>query len=301
MGTLLAHLDGVTVRRGTREVLRGIDLDLPTGTVLALLGPSGAGKSTLLALLAGQVTPADGEVRWTTPDPRVGLVTQAPHLFPWLTVTENIAIGLRYAANRTAALGGSPDSSRSDDVASDGAGPTSTGPDGAGPTSAGPTSAGPGGGADPTFARLGVGGLLERLDLQGVAGHYPDQLSGGQAQRVSLARTLVVDPDLVLLDEPFSALDPAAREDLQAWYLGHARRHGRTTVVVTHDVDEALVLADRVALLSADGTLARIWDVQPATSAAAARSHPLRDGIRAAFDDDRELVGAAAGTGERRG
>ena len=286
MGTLLAHLDGVTVRRGTREVLRGIDLDLPTGTVLALLGPSGAGKSTLLALLAGQVTPADGEVRWTTPDPRVGLVTQAPHLFPWLTVTENIAIGLRYAANRTAALGGSPDSSRSDDVASDGAGPN---------------GAGPGGGADPTFARLGVGGLLERLDLQGVAGHYPDQLSGGQAQRVSLARTLVVDPDLVLLDEPFSALDPATREDLQAWYLGHARRHGRTTVVVTHDVDEALVLADRVALLSADGTLARIWDVQPATSAAAARSHPLRDGIRAAFDDDRELVGAAAGTGERRG
>ena len=93
MGTLLAHLDGVTVRRGTREVLRGIDLDLPTGTVLALLGPSGAGKSTLLALLAGQVSPADGEVRWTTPDPRVGLVTQAPHLFPWLTVTENIAIG----------------------------------------------------------------------------------------------------------------------------------------------------------------------------------------------------------------
>jgi len=286
MGTLLAHLDGVTVRRGTREVLRGIDLDLPTGTVLALLGPSGAGKSTLLALLAGQVTPADGEVRWTTPDPRVGLVTQAPHLFPWLTVTENIAIGLRYAANRTAALGGSPDSSRSDDVASDGAGPN---------------GAGPGGGADPTFARLGVGGLLERLDLQGVAGHYPDQLSGGQAQRVSLARTLVVDPDLVLLDEPFSALDPATREDLQAWYLGHARRHGRTTVVVTHDVDEALVLADRVALLSADGALARIWDVQPATSAAAARSHPLRDGIRAAFDDDRELVGAAAGTGERHG
>lgn len=286
MGTLLAHLDGVTVRRGTREVLRGIDLDLPTGTVLALLGPSGAGKSTLLTLLAGQVTPADGEVRWTTPDPRVGLVTQAPHLFPWLTVTENIAIGLRYAANRTAALGGSPDSSRSDDVASDGAGPN---------------GAGPGGGADPTFARLGVGGLLERLDLQGVAGHYPDQLSGGQAQRVSLARTLVVDPDLVLLDEPFSALDPAAREDLQAWYLGHARRHGRTTVVVTHDVDEALVLADRVALLSADGTLARIWDVQPATSAAAARSHPLRESIRAAFDDDRELVGAAAGTGERRG
>ena len=134
-----------------------------------------------------------------------------------------------------------------------------------------------------------------------MAGHYPDQLSGGQAQRVSLARTLVVDPDLVLLDEPFSALDPATREDLQAWYLGHARRHGRTTVVVTHDVDEALVLADRVALLSADGTLARIWDVQPATSAAAARSHPLRDGIRAAFDDDRELVGAAAGTGERHG
>ena len=285
MGTLLAHLDGVTVRRGTREVLRGIDLGLPTGTVLALLGPSGAGKSTLLALLAGQVSPADGEVRWTTPDPRVGLVTQAPHLFPWLTVTENIAIGLRYAANRTAALGGSPDSSRSDDVASDGAGPTSAGPDGAGPTSAGPHS-----GADPTFARLGVGGLLERLDLQGVAGHYPDQLSGGQAQRVSLARTLVVDPDLVLLDEPFSALDPATRED-----------HGRPPVVVTHDVDEALVLADRVALLSADGTLARIWDVQPATSAAAARSHPLRDGIRAAFDDDRELVGAAAGTGERRG
>ncbi len=281
MGTLLAHLDGVTVRRGTREVLRGIDLDLPTGTVLAVLGPSGAGKSTLLGVLAGQVTPTHGDVHWATPDPRVGLVTQAPHLFPWLTVTENIAIGLRYAANRTAARGGSPDGARSD-----GSAPADNGPDG-----------GRDGGADPTFARLGVSGLLERLDLQGVAGHYPDQLSGGQAQRVSLARTLVVDPDLVLLDEPFSALDPATREDLQAWYLAHARRHVRTTVVVTHDVDEALVLANRVALLSADGALARSWDIEPASSSTAARSHPLRNSIRAAFDEDRELVGAAAAAG----
>jgi ABC-type nitrate/sulfonate/bicarbonate transport system ATPase subunit len=256
MGTLLARLNGVTVRRGTRTVLRDVTLDLPATAVTALLGPSGAGKSTLLSLIAGELTPQRGTVA-IEPGTRLGLATQEPALFPWLTTTENVALGFRYAVNADAA-------------------------------------------ARSGWAGLGVDGLLARLGLTDVADSYPDQLSGGQAQRAGLARTLVIDPDLVLLDEPFSALDPATREDLQGWYLETARAAGRTTVVVTHDVDEALVLADHIVLLGTHGGVVRQWSTTPALTYAAARHHHLRDEIRAAFDHvdpahETELVGVGVG------
>ena len=258
MGTLLARLDGVTVRRGSRTVLHDLTLELPQGAVTAIVGPSGAGKSTLLAVLAGQLLPEQGRVTMR-PDIRVGLVTQDPQLFPWLTVAENVSLGLRYAANAPAA-------------------------------------------ARSGWGGLGADGLIDRLGLSALADAYPDQISGGQAQRAGLARTLAVDPDLVLLDEPFSALDPATREDLQRWYVHHAGTAGRTTVVVTHDVDEALVLADQVILVDATGRIARRWDSTPADTYAAARHHPLREAIRAAFDwaDDEahpQLTEDAAETG----
>lgn len=95
--------------------------------------------------------------------------------------------------------------------------------------------------------------------LADLAGYYPDQLSGGQAQRVAVIRAVAVRPRLLLLDEPFSALDPAIRADLQVWLRHLARELGFTTVLVTHDIDEALLLADRIALLGGGGAVQQQW------------------------------------------
>lgn len=101
--------------------------------------------------------------------------------------------------------------------------------------------------------------LLRRFDLERVADRYPDQLSGGQAQRVAIIRAVATRPRLLLLDEPFSALDPAIRADLQRWLSTLAAELGVTVVLVTHDVDEALLLASRVVLLGPDGRIRREW------------------------------------------
>jgi ABC-type nitrate/sulfonate/bicarbonate transport system ATPase subunit len=108
---------------------------------------------------------------------------------------------------------------------------------------------------EPDYARE----LLRRFDLERVADQYPDELSGGQAQRVSIIRAVATRPRLLLLDEPFSALDPAIRADLQAWLADLAAELGITVVLVTHDVDEALLLASRIVLLGADGRIRREW------------------------------------------
>jgi ABC-type nitrate/sulfonate/bicarbonate transport system ATPase subunit len=101
--------------------------------------------------------------------------------------------------------------------------------------------------------------LLRRFDLERVADQYPDQLSGGQAQRVSIIRAVATRPRLLLLDEPFSALDPAIRGDLRTWLADLAAELGITVVLVTHDVDEALELASRIVLLGVDGRIRREW------------------------------------------
>jgi ABC-type nitrate/sulfonate/bicarbonate transport system ATPase subunit len=101
--------------------------------------------------------------------------------------------------------------------------------------------------------------LLQRFDLERVADQYPDQLSGGQAQRISIIRAVATRPRLLLLDEPFSALDPAIRGDLRTWLADVAAEIGVTVVLVTHDVDEALQLASRIVLLGADGRIRREW------------------------------------------
>jgi sulfate transport system ATP-binding protein/sulfonate transport system ATP-binding protein len=216
VGASALRLSGVAKHysRHGREVavLASIHLDVGEGEVVALLGPSGCGKSTLLRIVAGLEPATAGRV--DRPAGRaVGIVFQDPLLLPWLTVAENIALGLGFRSNRAV---------RRHDA---------------------------------------VDRALHDFGLADVADAYPGELSGGQAQRTSLARTLVTEPGVVLLDEPFAALDPSTRRALQGWLVRLVRERHLTVLLVTHDVDEALYLGDRVALLSpAPAQVEAVWE-----------------------------------------
>ncbi len=204
-------LRGVVKSFGPTEVLRGIDLDIPAGSLTAVLGPSGCGKTTLLRLIAGFTEADAGTITFggrTVVGPsvsvparsrRVGYVPQEGALFPHLTVAANVLFGLA-RSERT-----------------------------------------PG-------ARLDS--LLDLVGLDTtVAGRFPHQLSGGQQQRAALARALAPAPAVVLLDEPFSSLDAGLREDTGRAVADALRASGATAVLVTHDQGEALSLADQVAVM----------------------------------------------------
>ncbi|WP_199099774.1 TOBE-like domain-containing protein [Dyella sp. ASV21] len=196
------------------SALDEVSLSIAPGEFLALLGPSGSGKTTLLRILAGLDYPDSGSVLkgeedfLATParERRIGMVFQHYALFRHLTVTENIAFGLRVRPWRTR----------------------------------------------PSRAKIHerVDRLLARVQLDGLGGRYPTQLSGGQRQRVALARALAVEPDLLLLDEPFGALDALVRVSLRRWLRELHEELKLTTVFVTHDQEEALELADRVAVMN---------------------------------------------------
>jgi len=211
-GACHASLRGVARRYdGARPVqaLGPIDLDLARGEFFSVVGPSGCGKSTLLDVLSGLGRPTAGTVSFegrmlngTVPD-GVGVVFQEDASFPWLTVRNNVAFGLRRAG-----LDGAEITRRVDHA-------------------------------------IGFMGLAQ------FAGHYPAQLSGGMRQRVCIARTLVQQPRLILLDEPFGALDQQTRllmgdELLRLW-----RETGATVLLITHALDEAAMLSDRVGVMSA--------------------------------------------------
>ncbi|KUL32118.1 ABC transporter ATP-binding protein [Streptomyces regalis] len=129
--------------------------------------------------------------------------------------------------------------------------------------------------------------LLELLGLTAVENSYAEEISGGQAQRVALARALAIAPDVLLLDEPFSALDPLTRAELQTWLRRQVTERGWTTVMVTHDIDEALVLADEIVLLGAGGRIAHRWTHRPESqdgpSGSSAGRAELRAEIQAAY------------------
>jgi len=190
------------------RALEPTDLTIADNDLVTILGPSGCGKSTLLRLIAGLDQPSTGTITLdgkpvTGPGPDRGMVFQSYTLFPWLTIADNIAFGLREK--------GVP-AQRRNAVVTD---------------------------------------WLGRVGLKGFEHHYPKQLSGGMQQRTAIARALANDPAILLLDEPFGALDNQTRVLMQELLLGIWERAQKTVMFVTHDIEEAIFLGSRVLVMSA--------------------------------------------------
>jgi sulfate transport system ATP-binding protein len=218
---------------GKTVVCDNINLDIPSGELVALLGPSGSGKTSLLRIIAGLERPDSGSVSFhgadatydDVRDRNVGFVFQHYALFGHMSIFENVAFGLRVRPKATR----------------------------------------------PSDAKIKekVMELLKLVQLDWLADRYPHQLSGGQRQRIALARALAVEPKVLLLDEPFGALDAKVRKELRRWLRRlHDEMHV-TSVFVTHDQDEAMEVADRVVVMNLgkieqDGTPDEVYD-RPAT------------------------------------
>ena len=206
---------GITVRHlrkqyGTFTALDDVSVEVPDGSLTALLGPSGSGKSTLLRVIAGLEEPDGGEVvigdQLATDLPpqrrNVGFVFQHYAAFKHMTVRDNVGFGLRIRKRPKAEI------------------------------------------------RQRVDELLHLVQLDGFAERYPAQLSGGQRQRMALARALAVEPRVLLLDEPFGALDARVREELRDWLRRLHDEVHVTTVLVTHDQEEAMEVASRIVVMN---------------------------------------------------
>ena len=193
----------------TVRALSRVDVEIARGEFFAIVGPSGCGKSTLLDIIAGLATASEGsvtfegrEVRGTVPD-GVGAVFQEDTSFPWLSVWDNVAFGLRRHGVEAAEIARR---------------------------------------VEHAIALMGLGAF---------ARHHPAELSGGMRQRVCIARTLVLQPRLILLDEPFGALDQQTRLLMGEELLRLWRETQATVVLITHSLDEATMLADRIGVMSA--------------------------------------------------
>jgi len=196
---------------GSHQVLDNVDLTLNTDEVVGLLGRSGSGKSTLLRSIAGLIHPSDGEVRLVPGDdgqaPSVAMVFQTFALFPWLTVLQNVELGLE--AQRVPA----------------------------------------------EERRTRALAAIDLIGLDGFENAYPKELSGGMRQRVGLARAIVVNPSLLLMDEPFSALDVLTAETLRTDLLdlwSEGRMPIKSILIVTHNIEEAVLMCDRILVFSSN-------------------------------------------------
>src|SRR5271163_347997 len=195
---------------GEHLVLDGVDLEVAQGQIVGLLGRTGSGKSTLLRLIAGLALPSGGTVTYlghpvNAPAPGIAMVFQGFALFPWLTVLENVQLGLE-------ALG-LPD----------------------------------------VEIRKRALAAIDLIGLDGYESAYPRELSGGMRQRVGFARALVVHPNILLMDEPFSALDVLTAETLRTDFLdlwGEGRMPIKGVILVTHNIEEAVLMCDRILLFS---------------------------------------------------
>ena len=218
---------------GTTAAVNGVSLEIAGGELIALLGPSGSGKTTLLRLIAGLELPTSGRILFGDEDASAKSVQERNVGF----VFQHYALfrHLNVYENIAFGLRVRPRATRPDEAT----------------------------------IRQRITTLLDLIQLPGLERRYPNQLSGGQRQRVALARALAVDPRVLLLDEPFGALDAKVRKELRRWLRQIHDRTGHTTVFVTHDQEEALELADRVVVMNGGrieqvGTADDVYD-RPAT------------------------------------
>jgi NitT/TauT family transport system ATP-binding protein len=203
-------LENVSHSYGTVSVLNDVNLSVNPGEVVVLVGPSGCGKTTILNILSGYIKPTSGTV---IREGIVRTVYQEDGLFPWLTVSENISLGLRNLE-------------------------------------------------DESVRENEMHDLIQLIHLEGFENHYPHKLSGGMRQRVELARVLAGDSDILLMDEPFSALDYQTRLRMRKELVLLLEKRPRTVVFVTHDIEEAAQLADRIFVLSdRPATVSRILQI----------------------------------------
>ncbi len=190
-------------RKGTLQVLNGIDFDIHSCEFVSVVGPSGSGKTTLLRALAGLLDADSGKIEFHfEKKPRIGLVFQQANLMPWRSVLANITLPMEVE------------------------------------------------GVPLAEAKRKAMEWVGVMGLQGFEHSWPGDLSGGMAQRVTLARAFVQDPDLLLLDEPFGALDALTRERMAAELLQLWQVRRKTVIMVTHSIREALLLSDRVLAFS---------------------------------------------------
>ena len=203
---MLVRIDSAEVRYGALKVLGGVSLDVGRSQVVSIVGPSGCGKTTLLRCIAGLTLLADGEIRIDgvlveKPLPSVSMVFQHFGLFPWKTLWNNIAYGLKLRGTPRAEI------------------------------------------------EHRVNEAIGLVGLSGFHTAYPHQLSGGMQQRAGLARALVMDPKLLLMDEPFSAIDAQTREQLQFEMLRIWDSRPTAMIFVTHAIDEAVLMGDTIVVL----------------------------------------------------
>jgi ABC-type nitrate/sulfonate/bicarbonate transport system ATPase subunit len=211
------ELRGIGHSFGELEVLRDVELSVPTGGVLGIVGPSGCGKSTLLEIVAGLRDSTQGTISIGVPRATgarlqaCALMPQRDLLLPWLSALDNAALAPRL------------------------------------------------GGISRAAARERVRPAFERMGLVGFESSRPAELSGGMRQRVAFLRTLMAEKPVLLLDEPFASLDAITRAEMQSWLAGVLRGDRHTVLLVTHDVEEALYLSDRVAVMTPrPGRIAKI-------------------------------------------
>jgi NitT/TauT family transport system ATP-binding protein len=203
-------LRSVTMAFGGLPVIAGLDLSVGDGELVSLIGASGCGKTTLLNLIAGFIEPTAGQIllagrRVRRPGADRVMVFQDDAVFPWATVLDNVAYGLRLRGQARAER------------------------------------------------RARARELMRLVGLEGRERAYPHELSGGMRKRVDLARALALEPEVLLMDEPFAALDAITKERLQEEFLRIQESRAMTVVFVTHDIEEALFLSDRVVLMGVAG------------------------------------------------
>lgn len=201
-------LENVNKSFGNFKASNNVSFEIEKGKLIALLGPSGSGKTTILRMIAGLEHQDDGDIYIdgklvndvSVQDRGIGFVFQSYALFPYLTVHDNIAYGMKVRKKSKEEIDAK------------------------------------------------VTELLSLVELEGLGDRYPDQLSGGQRQRVAFARALATEPQVLLLDEPFAAIDAKVRKELRRWLKGMIEKLGVTSIFVTHDQDEAVEVADELII-----------------------------------------------------